>query len=115
MREELRNKGVVDLILHANKINVGIRVQMGGEGIATNSSPILSAVTAALALLMISAIGRAGGRGDGTAANCDGLLRSVASCGLQSSGSWFILVGTVRVGATPAICPVSEARVVASR
>lgn len=114
MREELRNKGVVDLILHANKINVGIRV-MGGEGIATNSSPILSAVTAALVLLMISAIGRAGGRGDGTAANCDGLLRSVASCGLQSSGSWFILVGTVRVGATPAICPVSEARVVASR
>lgn len=115
MREELRNKGVIDLILHGNKINVGIRVRMGGEGIATNSSPLLSAETATPALLLICAIGRAGGRDDGTAVNCDGLLRSVASCVLSSSGRSFILVGRVRVDATPAICRVLEVKVVGSR
>lgn len=111
MREELRDKDIVNLILHANKINVGIMVQVSGEGIATNSSPLLSATNAAPARLLSSARGRVGGRDDGTAIHCDGLLKSVASCVLRSNGSSFILGERQPVDATPAICRARQAKV----
>lgn len=88
MHKQLRNKGVVDLILHGNKINVGIKVQMGGEGIAAKPSPLLEAATATIALPLFYANERAEGRVDGTVTRFDGLLRSVTSCAQLSSESY---------------------------
>ena len=84
----MRDEGVVDLILHGNKINVGIKVQMGGEGTAAIPSPLLATETATLALPLFYASERAEGRADGTVAHFDGLLRSVASCAQPSSESY---------------------------